>query len=321
MKDEPLISVIVPVYNVEPYLKRCVDSITAQTYKNLEILLVDDGSTDRSGLICDELSANDERIKVTHQKNQGAAAARNLGMDRMNGEWVFFIDSDDYLSSDCIRTLFDLACREKAEIASAAYRRTSVDDMPFPRDDISHEQVIDGKRAMQTVYGNGDDSISIIVWNKLFLASYIGAKRYDTSMVLDDEEFVWELLYRAKRIAITTKVTYAYFMSSGSIMRGTFNKRQLLLLDVLSCRAQVFEHDKERELWELTQKTRCYVLFSFYRKCKKSCPEDQSLWKTLRREFFELVPHVLAMRSVRGKSKISLLLMCFFPIVYEKMKG
>ena len=115
--SEPVISVIIPVYNVEPYLRRCLDSVTGQTYAALEILLVDDGSTDGSGGICDEYAAKDVRVKVIHKKNGGAALARNAGLETASGGWIGFVDSDDYIESDPYEYLLDLAERTGADIA------------------------------------------------------------------------------------------------------------------------------------------------------------------------------------------------------------
>ena len=106
-KKNPLISVIVPVYKVEQYLHRCVDSILAQTYTNLEIILIDDGSPDRSGAICDEYAAKDSRIRVIHQKNAGLGAARNAGLDVCSGEYIAFVDSDDTLPEDALEQLIN----------------------------------------------------------------------------------------------------------------------------------------------------------------------------------------------------------------------
>lgn len=113
---EPLVSVIVPVFNVKPYLNEALDSVINQTYKNLEIILVDDGSTDGSGEICDEYSAHDKRFVVIHQENKGLSCARNTGLDLMKGELVAFIDSDDAYCPEFIRTMVDAMNHEKADV-------------------------------------------------------------------------------------------------------------------------------------------------------------------------------------------------------------
>ena len=108
MKTFPFISIIIPVYRVEKYLRACVDSVLAQTYKNLEIILVDDGSPDNCGQICEEYAAKDGRVRVIHQTNQGVAAARNSGLEIATGEYIGFVDSDDYIDSDMYEYLYGL---------------------------------------------------------------------------------------------------------------------------------------------------------------------------------------------------------------------
>ena len=115
-REEILVSVIVPVFNVEKFLEKCVSSITNQTYKNLEILLVDDGSTDNSGTICDNFSKNDNRLKVFHKKNGGLSDARNYGIERATGSYIMFIDSDDWIENDTIELLLDKTIEEKSDI-------------------------------------------------------------------------------------------------------------------------------------------------------------------------------------------------------------
>lgn len=122
--EEKLISIIVPVYNVEKYLKECIDSVISQTYKNLEIILVDDGSTDKSGEICDEYSKKDSRIKVIHKENGGLSDARNVALDIAKGEYIGFVDSDDYVEKDMFETLYKLAEEHNTEISSISFYKT-----------------------------------------------------------------------------------------------------------------------------------------------------------------------------------------------------
>ena len=117
MVNNELISIVVPVYNVEKYIEKCVNSITNQVYNNLEIILVNDGSTDNSGKLCDSLSKLDDRIKVYHKENGGLSDARNYGVERANGTYIGFVDSDDFIDSDMYKTLYDVIKRENADVA------------------------------------------------------------------------------------------------------------------------------------------------------------------------------------------------------------
>jgi raffinose-raffinose alpha-galactotransferase len=122
---KPLVSVIIPVFNVEQYIERCVESVINQEYKNIEIILVDDGSTDQSGMLCDELATKDERIHVIHKKNGGLSSARNSGLEHASGEWVTFIDSDDWVTEDYVSGMYNTAEMSKADvvIGGVAYIR------------------------------------------------------------------------------------------------------------------------------------------------------------------------------------------------------
>ena len=132
MSTLPLISVIVPVYNVEDYLDACVTSITTQSYSNLEILLIDDGSTDRSGDMCDSLALSDSRIRVLHKTNGGLSDARNHGIDIATGSFIVFVDSDDTISPDAISTLYSLAAEHNADIAMATFNNRCKQFNYFP---------------------------------------------------------------------------------------------------------------------------------------------------------------------------------------------
>ena len=118
MENRPLVSVIIPVYNVEKYLERCVDSVLAQTYTNLEIILIDDGSTDTSGKICDEYAQKDARIRVLHKKNTGIADTRNIGLDISKGEYIAFVDSDDFVASIFIEVAMDAMLNEQCDLVA-----------------------------------------------------------------------------------------------------------------------------------------------------------------------------------------------------------
>lgn len=320
MKDEPLISVIVPVYNVELYLKRCVESITTQSYKNLEIILVDDGSTDGSAIICDELSQQDDRIRVFHQANKGLSGARNKGLDEMRGDWVLFVDSDDYISPDCVEVLYGLI-DDNVPIASGNWLRTDNPNLNFSMIQKSKEStIITGRQAMEIIYGCGPRLFSIVAWGKLFSKTCFQELRFREGIIHEDEELMWKLLYRCKQVAVTQKVVYAYVMSANSIMRSDFSRRRLIYLDILAEREEFYRQAGETLLWELTQKTRCYILFQLSVQSRKGKSKDRQLSRKLRREFNALYPSVVRMASVDNKSKCVLWLMRFFPMAYSVLK-
>lgn len=215
----PLISVIVPVYNVEPYLRRCVDSILRQTYRNLEILLVDDGSTDRSGAICDACAQQDTRVKVIHQKNQGQAAARNHGIDQAKGEYLSFVDSDDFIEERMLETL----CRDAAEagvmLAAAGFRKVSdAVASSAPTEGIGPE-IMSGKEAIDSLLLS--EEIGDFPWNKLYDRRLFDGVRYPEGYIFEDLGTTYRLVERCPRISFRREALYNYYQRADSTLNQT----------------------------------------------------------------------------------------------------
>ena len=222
MSQGPLISVIVPVYKVENYLDRCLRSITGQTYQNLEIILVDDGSPDRSGEICDQWAARDSRIKVIHQKNGGGGAARNAALDAASGQRIGFVDSDDYIDPGMYRHLSELL-DTGADIAECGYVETETDQAEFGGAD--HTAVYSSEDAMREHIR--DTAFRQLIWNKLYRRETVGDIRFPVGTRIDDEFFTYRVLGNAGKLVRSEKICYAYRQQSGSIMHQNFSMRGL----------------------------------------------------------------------------------------------
>ena len=214
--NTPLVSVIVPVYNVAPYLEQCLDSIVNQTYRNLEIILVDDGSTDESGAICDRYAEQDSRIKVVHQKNKGLSGARNSGLDIASGEYVIFIDSDDYIWGGTIEGYIsrfsqyaDLDMIE-SNLYFSSYRSTPPPGEDYD-DEASRSGVLTAKELWKyfALKGYGPTAIPH-VGNKCYRRSFIGEYRFKEGHVWEDIEFHLRLFGRIRHYLKWNKVTYYY---------------------------------------------------------------------------------------------------------------
>lgn len=209
-----MISVIVPVYKVEAYLDKCVQSIVDQTYRDLEIILVDDGSPDRCGGMCDAWAAKDARIKVIHTPNQGSSAARNTALDAARGDVIAFVDSDDYLEPRMLAHLHGLL-GEDVDIAECAYTLTAGDDATF---DLSSSSVkcYDVRSAMREHIHNR--IFQQVIWNKLYRRSVIGEVRFPVGKKIDDEFFTYQVIGRARTLIRSEKVCYAYRQQADSVM-------------------------------------------------------------------------------------------------------
>lgn len=216
MKEEPLISVIVPVYNVETFLLRCLESITSQTYHNLEIILVDDGSTDTSGDICDSFARTESRSSVIHQANQGLWYARNVGQERSKGDFLMFVDSDDYLHVDAIRVLYEaLVEHPTCGFAMCNYKRTSALDEDIRKVDENRSEILSVKQLIHL----RDGVLSDVVWNKLYRRSLISDIRARNYCIAQDVDFNLRVYLRLESIVMVDRVLYFWVQRSGSAMK------------------------------------------------------------------------------------------------------
>lgn len=223
MKRMPLISVIVPVYKVEVYLDKCISSIVGQTYTNLEILLVDDGSPDRSGEICDEWAGDDSRIRVFHQENAGGGAARNVALDAAKGELIAFVDSDDYIAPDMFEHLYSLLMQD-ADIAECGHVDVFDNHASFSCGDAD-VRTYTVQEAMTAHIC--DRVFRQLIWNKLYRRNVIGDIRFPVGKKIDDEFFTYRVLGNAKKLIRSEKVCYAYRQQNSSIMHSMGAQKRL----------------------------------------------------------------------------------------------
>lgn len=218
------VSVVVPVYNVEDYLKRCIDSILHQTYKNIEIILVDDGATDKSGQICDEYARKDSRIRVVHQKNRGLSGARNTGIDIAAGEYITFIDSDDYVADNYIEELISILEEKGADISICLGLKfdgkfASIIDNEKKILEFTSEEAIEDMLYRKIV--------NSYAWGKLFKTSFWADIRFPEGALFEDVKTIYKLYDLADKIVMTNQYLYYYYQRTGSIVNSGFDKRKL----------------------------------------------------------------------------------------------
>ena len=222
--NKPLISVIVPVYNVEAYLPKCVDSILAQTYVNLEIILVEDGTKDSSGRICDEYAKKDPRIRVIHKENGGLSSARNAGMDIAKGDYFGFVDSDDWIEPDMYEKMLGLAEKYDADLVCAS--RYDVDGATGERTLGLHhkqEECISSMEMLGRVFTwNGCDSAA---WDKLYRRHLFDRIRYPLGMYSEDIAIFYKLMEKANRVALCPQPFYNYIHRENSITTAKLSEK------------------------------------------------------------------------------------------------
>lgn len=267
------VSVIVPIYMVEPYLKRAVDSIRNQTYQNLEIILVDDGSKDQCGRICDDYAKADNRIVVIHKENGGLSDARNAGLDIARGEYIMFVDSDDYIAPDCVETLLGCLKEHDADVSMCSYAvtdSTEFDESIFAagrnnekekkqskewkiktdnHKSDGHEydgsvEICDRRKLLSNLYdaNHRDATYFIVSWNKIYKASLWDGIRFPKGKIHEDEATTYKIYDRARKGVYLHRPLYGYFTAPDSITRARFNIKRLQWMDALDDRIAYFEN-------------------------------------------------------------------------------
>lgn len=223
----PLISVIVPVYKVEKFLSPCVDSILAQTYAHLEVILVDDGSPDDCPRICDAYAEKDGRVRVIHQENGGLSAARNAGLDAVTGDLIGFVDSDDSLSPQMYESLLTAMLDADADISLCNY--LFVDEAGNrSRDDLGlQDEVVSGKERILKKLDDAGNWHWVIACNKLYRRELFDGLRYPVGKLHEDEFIIHEILLRCQRAAAISDAHYYYHQHAGSITGSAFTIRRL----------------------------------------------------------------------------------------------
>lgn len=227
-KAEELISVIIPVYNVKPYLRTCAESVFAQTFRNLEIILVDDGSTDGSGELCDELAAEDSRVRVIHRTNGGLSVARNTGINACTGDFLYFLDSDDVISSVTLAHLWTASIRTGADVAIGDFLRFSGMDVPQERRNFSTKALDTEETLRRMLMNNG---FGHQAWGKLFRRGMWENFRFPEGLLYEDYAVIYDVMLQAEKTAVVTDALYFYRMQENSIMHSRIGERNLSLLD------------------------------------------------------------------------------------------
>lgn len=270
------ISVIVPVYKVEKYLDQCIRSIVCQTYPDLEIILIDDGSPDNCGKICDVWERRDSRIRVIHQKNHGVSAARNTALDIAAGDFIFFVDSDDYLEPDTLFLLADALIQHEANIAVCNFTY----EFEYEEDrKLASPKMLDGCQIKQSdifsgvefmmLADQGKYAFVIVNWNKLYRREVFNNIRYPVGKRFEDEMVIHHLLYPCQKIVTVPYIGYHYLQHSDSFMHE--NDRLADYIEALLDRCSYFLEKDEQEL-TLSNEGR---LLSAVKKAEKQLPKRE----------------------------------------------
>lgn len=312
--EEALVSVIIPVYNVEKYLKKCADSVLNQTYRNLDIILVDDGSTDLSGKMCDELGIDDKRVTVIHKQNGGLSDARNAGLNVARGEYYAFVDSDDYISSDMIEIMVNSARENSCEIAICNMVRFSESgESALFYHPVAQKQILLGENRFKTLKQPS-------VCNKLFKASLFQNIRFPKGKYYEDTFVYHELLYRAKCVVLTGSNSYWYLERSDSIVGSPkYTSRYFDFIEAVWKRAEFLIENNVKSYGEEA----CLSLYAAFSSAVKYIKRDRKNKQNFKiaREQYNFAYTVLMKQnnSISLKQKIRLFLLKYLPIFHSKI--
>lgn len=298
------VSVIIPIYNIKDYIVRCLNSITNQTYTNLEILAVDDGSPDESGVIAEEFAEKDNRIKVIHRENGGLSEARNAGLNCATGEYVFFLDGDDWLDEHTIETLVRIANVHKADVVACGITRVWDDD----REEMWTEEapgIWDGKESIIQMIRHVN--ICSVAWNKLYRKELWNDVSFPEGCVHEDEYTVYKVLYKCKKVIYVPDGFYKYLQRDSGIMAEDIAKRGDDHLAALRERIQFFEARGERKLYDTSLLQYLEYLKFLYRETT-----DDFKRKAWLNEYNSMVGFGTNFSKIPVKKRIALILWKYF---------
>lgn len=238
--EQALISVIVPVYNIETYVEKCIRSIREQTYRNLEIIVVNDGATDQSGNICHKIADTDSRIQVIDQENGGLSEARNVGLRIAKGEYIAFIDGDDYIDAQMYEKLYARITSDQSELALCNIRYVDDEGQCLSAGNFDlNAGVLDEKTFWEGYHGNLHIPY-VVAWNKLYKKEIFEDIAFDKGKIHEDEFILHKIISRCEKISVLTDPLYNYVQRSESIMGGAYNVKRLDAVEAFNIRLSYF---------------------------------------------------------------------------------
>ena len=288
---EPLISVIVPVYKVEKSLRRCIDSLIGQTYRQLQIILVDDGSPDRCGDICDIYSHKDKRVTAIHQRNCGLSAARNTGIQHAQGQYYAFVDSDDYVAPDFISFLYTLMCEHDADIASCGVVNVEISGKQTVVDKDRSVHVMDSREALERMCYN--DGFYVTTWDKLYKAQLFEGIRFPEGKLFEDTGTTYKLVDKASKIVACCEPKYYYMISPDSITTSAFTMAKLDYVEMADNMA-AYIMEKYPDLRAAAQRKQMHACFSTLCQLTNSSYRNKEVERNLTARIRALRPSAMA---------------------------
>lgn len=299
MENQEILSVIVPIYNVEKYVVKCIKSIIDQTYTNLQVILVDDGSTDKSGIICDKLSRMDNRIQVVHKKNGGLSSARNCGIDFARGKYICFIDSDDWIDINMFKNLINCMEANNADIVVCNYLETDNENYNYKNSEKYKVCEFTNIEAMNCLYEKDYSRQMVVVWNKIYKRDLFNEVRFPNGKIHEDEFVNYRLYYYSNKVVYMSSVYYYYRINMNSITHCKYNVNRLHALEAMDERLQFAQKINNIKFYNNTLKAYCYICINSLINCKKYLKENKLLINSVKARTSCIINKYIANNSIK----------------------
>ena len=314
------VSIIVPVYNVEDCLSYCVDSLRQQTYKNIEIILVDDGSTDSSGEICDQYAQEDERIKVLHIVNGGQSRARNIGVQASSSDWIMFLDSDDYYDLKAVEYLVALRDKYAVDLVVTSIVEVRTYQTELNTKDISLEnsEKLDRYTGLvRMFYGN---SVGTHPGGKLYKKEILLQYPYPEGMIYEDLAMAYEHIHYCTEIAVGHRSVYKYYRRMGSTVNSKYSERLLNFYKAMEWNRAYVERDYPNDQEMRRALNVRYVFNGLHVVHAMLSSGMYSDVNKIRKEYIRYFNDIIPNPNITGKNKVKYLMLLVSPKLYEKIR-
>lgn len=315
------ISIIVPVFNLEKLLPNCINSILSQTFTDFELILVNDGSTDKSGEICDKYAKHDKRIEVIHKSNGGVSSARNAGLEVAKGDYIGFVDSDDYINKYMFEILYSRAIRYSSDMVLCSYKKVyEYENHHVTKNtvEVGREQHFTNLGALKQMYEDKSKYIAYVVpWNKIYKKHLFEGIKYREGNIYDDETVAHKLLYQSNKITVISSKLYFYYQRKGSQMNSTFHIKRFDKIFALHERAFYFKECKEADLFQKALKHYMDMFFWYYYLAKNNLTNIDKELVAVKRTIDKSLLDLLIIKKLGWKQKLMCILFCVNPNLFE----
>lgn len=316
------LSIIVPIYNCDKYLEECIESIINQTFKNFELILVDDGSTDNSGSICDFYKDKDKRVRVIHKKNGGVSSSRNVGINLAIGKYVGFVDSDDIINRNMYKIMLEAINKEDADICQCKYEYFWNEDIDLNEEKENYNYtVLSNIEAIDNnfKYDDNQNTAITVLWNKIYKRDLFENLMFPNGRIHEDEYITYKIIYKARKMIFLDEKVYFYRQHPESIVHQKFSIKNFNVLIALKERIYFLDLNGEEELKKKAICSYENELSKFHRLCR-DFQNSSIIRKKIRIEHRKYCFKVLFNKYASNKLRVATIVFCLFPCLYDKYK-